>query len=74
MFKRKYIGVIDYIFKKIKIYNKNKRKFRVIVNESSKKGKCEYICLIHTEKYICDIYECKGQLLYRIENFMSYIN
>ena len=74
MFKRKYIGVIDYIFKKIKIYNKNKRKFRLIVNESSKKCKCEYICLIHTEKYICDIYECKGQLLYRIENFMSYIN
>ena len=43
MFKRKYIGVIDYIFKKIKIYNKNKRKFRFIVDETSKKCKCEYM-------------------------------
>lgn len=31
-------------------------------------------CLIHEEKYICDIYECSGVHRYQEPDFMPYIN
>lgn len=31
----------------------------------------EYYCLLHHEKYICDIYECRGVHTYSKNNFVS---
>jgi len=52
-----------------------KRKTHPELNDrSTKKLKVTQFCLVHEEKYICDIYECSGVKKYEDgNNFMSYI-
>jgi hypothetical protein len=48
--------------KNMYIYNlqaSKKRKMEVVVHTTATVDNF-YVCLIHTHKYICDIYECNG--------------
>jgi hypothetical protein len=72
--------------KKIKIHNNynqsyrvnNKRKADNILYGNDKKRSKHvneiYTCVLHGEKYICDMYECDGRIRNVIQNIMPYIN
>ena len=73
--KRKY-NHLDFnpIVKKVKMIHKlkkinRKRKIRDFYNENIKTvHKKQFVtdCLIHTDKYICNIYDCKG--IFKLNN------
>ena len=48
------------IMKCLKIEYSNKRKLYYIDIECKKQRTCN--CIVHEEKYICDIYECNGKI------------
>ena len=57
--------------KNIHIKINRKRKNRDFYNENTKmSNKKQFVtdCLIHTDKYICNIYECKGVFKLNNEN------
>lgn len=61
--KRKNIDTLEFniIIKKFKRFNEIKRKIASNNLKDNKKQKC-YTCILHEEKYICDIYECNGKI------------
>ena len=59
--KRKAINVEHIkIIKCLKIEYSNKRKLHVEIIHCKKQRTCN--CIVHEEKYICDIYECNGKI------------
>lgn len=55
---------LNIIIKKLLVSKISKRKIMdsvKVINELNKKQKC-YSCIMHEEKYICDIYECNGKI------------
>ena len=57
--KRKAIDDLNIIIKIIKIVI-YKRKIQHIDEKCKKQKTCK--CIVHEEKYICDIYECNGNI------------
>ena len=57
--KRKAIDDLNKIIKYLRIES-NKRKLHVENVNCKKQRTCN--CIIHEEKYICDIYECNGKI------------
>ena len=69
---------ISYKRPKIKEKKRLKRKIctdlREFIKKSCKRLKREsHHCLIHEEKYICNIYECSGVYTYQQPDFMPYV-
>ena len=65
--KRKAVDDLNTIMKIMKITElKQKRKLYYIDRKSKKQRTCN--CILHEEKYICDIYECNGKI--NRDNFM----
>ena len=58
--KRKAVDDLNKIIKCLKIEFSNKRKICYIDTQYKKQKTCN--CIIHEEKYICDIYECNGKI------------
>jgi hypothetical protein len=82
--KKRKLHVYNYTNKSIKktrFYphtNHNKRKINNVFVVIEKKQKCDhnfYHCVLHKEKYICDIYDCSGLNENKniIEDHMPYI-
>jgi len=48
------------LVKRVKLVLINKRKMQYIDSHNKKQKTCK--CIVHEEKYICDIYECNGNI------------
>ena len=48
------------LVKRIKLVLISKRKINNIDSQCKKQKTCK--CIVHEEKYICDIYECNGNI------------
>lgn len=74
--KRKLVnGEYNNIIKKQKFVNHLKRKSFAGLEKKHKKQKIinAYICLIHEQRYICDVYDCGGIKKIYHSNHMPYI-
>jgi len=56
------VELVNYVelVKRIKLVLIYKRKMQYIDSRSKKQKTCK--CIVHEEKYICDIYECNGNI------------
>jgi hypothetical protein len=56
------VELVNYVelVKRIKLVLISKRKMQYIDSHCKKQKTCK--CIVHEEKYICDIYECNGNI------------
>jgi hypothetical protein len=74
--KRKYVRNIYYESKRMRVVPiiVKRKTYTVLSNSNEKKQKRCVYCLIHEEKYICDIYECSGVKHNKHVLYMPYTN
>jgi hypothetical protein len=59
---------------KLRLPEKLKRSIIYIEQKLTKKIKTEEMCILHENRYICDIYECNGVKDHIKYMYMPYIN